>query len=41
MKHDRNLRIPRDVPASYSEKGIVYLDNVLEQLGHLSLRITV
>ena len=30
MKHDSNLPIPRDVPAACSEKGMVYLDSVLE-----------
>jgi hypothetical protein len=39
MKYNSNLPIPRDVPAARSEKGMVYLDSVLEQLGQLSLRI--
>ena len=40
MKHDSNLLIPGDVPAACSEKGMhVYLDSILEQLGHFSLRI--
>src|SRR6267154_4823829 len=39
MKYDSNLPVPRDVPAACSEKGMVYLDSVLEQLGHFSLRI--
>jgi hypothetical protein len=37
MKRDSNLSIPRDVPAACSEKGMVYLDSVLEQLGHFFL----
>jgi hypothetical protein len=39
MKQDSNLPIPRDVPVACSERGMVYLDSVLEQLGHFSLRI--
>jgi hypothetical protein len=39
MKQDSSLPIPRDLPAACSEKGMVYLNNVLEQLGHFSLRV--
>jgi hypothetical protein len=39
MKHDSSLPIPRDVPAACSEKAMVYLNNVLEQPGHFSLRV--